>query len=89
MRHLGFPTLDTLGRDLLVVTKWRRAVSLATPFLLTTAFFVFAANGVWIASLVCTMLLTFLTYGSISHDLVHRTLRLPGASNEALLSPRS
>jgi beta-carotene hydroxylase len=85
MRDAGFPTLDALGRDLLDVHVLRRAVSLATPFLLTTAFFLFAANQLWIASLVCTMLLTFLTYGSISHDLVHRTLRLPRASNEVLL----
>jgi beta-carotene hydroxylase len=80
-----FPTLDTLGRDLLAVHTWRRAASLATPFLLTAAFFLFAANGLWLASLVCTMLLTFFTYGSISHDLVHRTLRLPRALNEVLL----
>jgi beta-carotene hydroxylase len=30
MRHLGFPTLDTLGRDLLIVTKWRRALLVAS-----------------------------------------------------------
>jgi beta-carotene hydroxylase len=85
MRDVVFPTLDTLGHDLLAVHVWRRAVSLVAPFLLTTAFFLFAANGLWIASLVCTMLLTFFTYGSISHDLVHRTLRLPNPFNEALL----
>lgn len=54
-----------------------RAVSLATPFLLTTAFFVFAANGVWIASLVCTMLLTFLTYGSIAGLLLASLAAIP------------
>ena len=82
---MDFPSLDTFGRDLLTVHTWRRAVSLTTPFLLTISFFVFAANGLWIASFVCTMLLTFFTYGSISHDLVHRTLRLPRALNEGLL----
>ena len=85
MRDMGFPTLDTIGRDLLAVHVWRRVVSLATPFLLTVAFFLFAASGHWIGSIVCTMLLTFLTYGSISHDLVHRTLRLPRGFNEVLL----
>ena len=82
---VDFPSLDTLGRDLLAVHRWWRAISLATPFLLTISFFIFAAHGLWITSVVCTMLLTFLTYGSISHDLVHRTLRLPSAFNEALL----
>jgi beta-carotene hydroxylase len=82
---VDLPSLNTLGRDLLAVHTWRRAASLATPFLLTAAFFLFAANGLWLASLVCTMLLTFFTYGSISHDLVHRTLRLPHLLNEVLL----
>jgi len=85
MRDADLPSLNLLGRDLLTVRKWRRAVSLTTPFLLTIAFFVFAASGLWIGSIGCTMLLTFLTYGSISHDLVHRTLRLPPSLNEALL----
>ena len=80
-----FPSLDKLGRDLLAVHMWQRAASLATPFLLTTAFFLFAANGLWIASLVCTMHLTFFPYGSISHDSVHRTLWLPRVLNEVLL----
>jgi beta-carotene hydroxylase len=82
---VDLPSLDVLGRDLLVVPVWRRAMSLATPFLLALAFFLCAANGWWIGSIGCTMLLTFVTYGSISHDLVHRTLRLPSALNEGLL----
>jgi len=85
MRDADLPSLNLLGRDLLAVQMWRRAVSLTTPFLLTIAFFVFAARGLWIGSILCTMILTFLTYGSISHDLVHRNLRLPPALNEALL----
>jgi beta-carotene hydroxylase len=37
-------------------------------------------------ALACPVLLSFLTYGSISHDLVHRNLRLPKWLNEVLLS---
>ena len=85
MRTSGFPTLDVLGSDLLTVPAWRRAVSLAAPFLLAIAFFVFAARGSWLPAVAATMLLSFITYGSISHDLVHRTLRLPAALNEVLL----
>lgn len=85
MRDAGLPSLDHLGRDLLVVNVWRRVASLVTPFLLTIAFFVCAANRLWIGSIGCTMLLTFVTYGSISHDLVHRTLRLRPPLNEVLL----
>jgi len=59
---------------------------LATPFLLVLLFFAFAGRGLWLGSLGCAVLLSFLTYGSISHDLVHATLRLPRAVNEVLLS---
>ena len=83
--EVTFPSLDELGRDLLWVSPPRRAVSLAAPFLLVGLFFVFSAQGYWLPALACPVLLSFLTYGSISHDLVHRTLRLPHWANEALL----
>lgn len=70
------PSLDLLGRELLAVPMWRRVVSLTAPFLVAIGFFLGAATGIWIGSMFCAMLLTFLTYGSISHDLVHRTLHL-------------
>jgi beta-carotene hydroxylase len=81
----AMPSLDELGRDLLVVPVWRRVFSLVTPFVLVALFFVLAAQGEWIAALACPVLLSFLTYGSISHDLVHRNLRLPRWLNEVLL----
>jgi len=79
------PSLDEIGRDLLVVPRWRLALTLTTPFALTALFFIFAARQWWIAALACPVLLSFLTYGSISHDLVHRTLAIPRWLNEALL----
>lgn len=82
----GLPTLDDLGRDLLNVAGWRRAWSLAMPFVLTAAFFPLAGSGYYLAALACPVALSFLTYGSISHDLVHRTLRLPHWLNELLLA---
>jgi beta-carotene hydroxylase len=81
----GLPSLDSLGRDLLVLPAWRRVLSLTLPFLLVTAFFVLAAHGFWIGALACPVILSFITYGSISHDLVHRTLALPRWLNDALL----
>jgi beta-carotene hydroxylase len=81
----GLPSLDTLGRDLLVLPAWRRAISLSLPFLLVACFFVSAINGLWLAALACPVILSFITYGSISHDLVHRTLALPRWLNEPLL----
>ena len=81
----ALPALDEMGRDLLEVPVWRRVLSLGAPFALTVAFFLFAQRGLWIAALACPVLSSFLTYGSISHDLVHRNLRLPHALNELLL----
>lgn len=81
----GLPSLDTLGRDLLVLPRWRSTLSLSLPFLLVACFFVLANDGLWIAALACPVVLSFITYGSISHDLVHRTLSLPRWLNEPLL----
>jgi hypothetical protein len=85
MRAKDLPPFDALGRDLLVIHPVRRAASLVMPFVLAIAFFVLAAHSRWAEAIVSAMLLTFLTYGSISHDLVHRTLRLPPAVNEGFL----
>ena len=83
------PSLDLLGADLLVVPTWRRIVSLSTPFVLSVAFFLLARNRLWFGSVACAMVLTFVTYGSISHDLVHGTLRLPRRMAEALFARSS
>ena len=79
------PGIDELGVDLLSVGKWERLYSLALPFLLIAGFFVAGARGWWPVSIACAMAHSFFTYGSVSHDLVHRTLRLPGWLNETLL----
>ncbi|HWW61480.1 MAG TPA: fatty acid desaturase [Thermoanaerobaculia bacterium] len=82
----ALPPLADFGADLLQVPSWRRVLNLATPFAFAAAFFVFGARGWWLAALACTVALSFVTYGSISHDLVHRTLGLPRWLNEILLS---
>jgi beta-carotene hydroxylase len=85
VRALTAPSLDALGRDLLIVSRLRVAISLMMPFVFAAAFFVAMAGGHVMASIACTMLLTFFTYGSISHDLVHGTLRLPRRVVDVLL----
>ena len=82
----ALPSLEEIGHDLLVVPLWRRTLSLIVPFVLVPLFFLFAARGWWIAALGCPVILSFVTYGSVSHDLVHRTLNLPQWLNEILLS---
>ncbi len=80
------PTLGELGRDLLDVALWRVAVSLATPFVLAGAYFAVAGAGWWPVAVGCVVALSFVTYGSVSHDLVHRTLRLPKQWNDIFLT---
>jgi beta-carotene hydroxylase len=79
------PTLNELGRDLLRVNRGAVFLSLLFPFLLTSSFFLFVTLQWWIPALACPVLLSFFTYGSISHDLVHRNLGLPRRLNDLLL----
>jgi beta-carotene hydroxylase len=80
------PPLRELGEDLLRTTPLRRGVTLAVPFLCTAAYFVCALRGYWPLAVLAVMALSFFTYGSTSHDLVHRTLGLRRWANDLLLS---
>jgi beta-carotene hydroxylase len=80
------PSLAELGVDLLRVTAFQRLTSVTLPFLCVAAYFVFASFRLWPLAVLTLMYLSFITYGSISHDLVHRTLGLPRRWNEVLLS---
>lgn len=79
------PSLTELGLDLLDVTPWERASALGLPFALAAGCFAFGWAGLWVPAIACVVGQSFYTYASVSHDLVHRTLRLPRGVNEALL----
>lgn len=81
-----FPKLSVLGLDLLRITPVHRAVTLAIPFICVALYFSFAFWGYWMIAIVTLMYLSFCTYGSISHDLVHRTLGLSKPANNIFLS---
>ena len=80
------PKLADLGVDLLRISRTRQVVSLAIPFGCVAAYFVFATMRLWPLAVAALVYLSFVTYGSISHDLVHRTLGLPRRWNELLLT---
>lgn len=80
------PTLDTLGRDLLHITHRQRVLTVLTPFLTAAAYLAFAHFRLWPLAVLALMYLSFVTYGSISHDLVHRTLGLPRRVNDFFLT---
>src|SRR5688572_14933351 len=79
------PTLQELGNDLTHVSPFRRWLTLLGPFAWFAGYFVLAVFGLWIPAVACVVAFSFFTYGSISHDLVHRNLGLPRRLNSALL----
>ena len=83
-QHL--PTLGQLGADLLDVSPLRVLWTLALPFVAMGCYAIFAWWRVWPLAVASVMMLSFVTYGSTSHDLVHRTLGLPRRLNDFLLS---
>ena len=80
------PTVDDLGTDLLRISPMRRVFSLLIPFACVILYGVFAWLRWWPFAVLALMYLSFATYGSISHDLVHHTLGLSRRWNETLLT---
>lgn len=82
---LRIPSLRELGPDLTRISVQRRFLSLLLPFLWCGAYFAFAVAGWWTLAVFALVALSFVTYGSVSHDLVHRSLGLPRRTNDVLL----
>ncbi len=69
-----------------MVSTGQKCFALSAPIILVGAYFILAAYQIWWAALLCPILTSFFTYGSVSHDLVHRNLGLPKWLNEGLLT---
>jgi len=82
---LEAPSLRELGLDLLRVSPRQRLVSLSLPFFWCASYFGLAALGWWPLAVLALVALSFVTYGSTSHDLVHRNLGLSRTANDILL----
>ena len=80
------PTLDDLGPDLLRINAVQRISSVLLPFACVALYVTFATLRLWPVAVLALVYLSFVTYGSISHDLVHRTLGLPRRWNEFFLT---
>lgn len=80
------PTLKELGDDLRILSRGQLASTLLIPFIFLILYFVLATTGYWVLAILFTMGLSFTTYGSTSHDLVHENLRLNKTVNTILLS---
>ncbi len=84
--HMNRPRISELGIDLLRVTHWQLARSIALPLIAFASFWFFAAMEWWFLAVFSTVVLSFVTYGSTSHDLVHANLGLKRLPNDILLS---
>src|SRR5690242_9347406 len=80
------PSLRDLGLDLLQLTRFQRAPTVFIPFACVAFYAVLASLGSWPLAVLTLMYRRFATYGSISHDLVHRTLGLPRRLNDVFLT---
>jgi beta-carotene hydroxylase len=90
-KHQSIVTHPTLPKaadlaDLSSVTGLQRAVTLALPFVCAVFYFCFAVLEWWPPAVVSLMYLSFITYGSTSHDLVHGSLGLRNRTNNLFLS---
>ncbi len=83
---LCLPSFKEISLGLTKLSGLRLFVSLSLPFLWCGLYFAFAAAELWTAAIFCLAALSFTTYGSISHDLVHANLGLPRRMNHVLLS---
>jgi len=80
------PKLSELGIDLVHLSRWQVFRALALPFIAFASYWLFASSGHWIPAVATLMILSFVTYGSTSHDLVHGSLLLPRLANDILLA---
>jgi len=80
------PTIHQLGTDLLIISKIKLLQTILEPFLFFALYIVFALYDYWILAILSTVAMSFTTYGSTSHDLVHMNLGLNRKWNDLLLS---
>ena len=80
------PRLPELGLDLCKITPAQRVLTVALPFIFAGIYFYAAFTGHWVLAVAALVYLSFVTYGSTSHDLVHRNLGLSATANEIFLT---
>lgn len=84
-RQYGLPELKDLAPELVRVPRWEAILSLAIPWICLVIYLLSAQRGWWLLASLGVVLLSFFTYGSISHDLVHGNLGLRRPFNDLLL----
>ena len=81
----GLSELRNLAPELAKLPRWEASLSLVVPWACLSIYILAAWLGWWPLAVLAVVLLSFFTYGSISHDLVHGNLGLPRRLNDLLL----
>src|SRR3954453_8404177 len=84
--RVEMPRLREFAPDLTRISKVRLVWSLLLPFIWVGLYVLFAYRDYWGLAVGCLVCLSFITYGSISHDLVHANLGLPRRMNDFFLT---
>jgi beta-carotene hydroxylase len=84
--EVTLPPLGDFAGDLTHVGRLRLVWTLALPFVWIALYLLFATWRWWPLAVACLVCLSFVTYGSISHDLVHRNLGLRKGINDFFLT---
>src|SRR6187401_2932627 len=79
--EVTLPPLGDFAGDLTHVGRLRLVWTLALPFVWIALYLLFATWRWWPLAVACLVCLSFVTYGSISHDLVHGNLGLRRRTN--------
>jgi beta-carotene hydroxylase len=79
------PSIHELGLELLNLSKLQLFMTILQPFAFFILYFIFAFHEYYIPAFFCTLGLSFTTYGSTSHDLVHMNLKINRYVNDLLL----
>src|SRR5437016_8477117 len=80
------PKLSALCKELLELTAAQQVLTLALPFIFAGIYFYAAFTRQWLIAVASVVYLSFVTYGSTSHDLVHGNLGLSKSINEIFLT---
>ncbi len=86
MSKISHPTIKELGLDLLVITRWKLYWTILEPIIFFVLYIICAFYNAIIPAILSVIVMSYFTYGSTSHDLVHRNLKLNRKLNDILLS---
>lgn len=82
----NLPSFESLKSELPPITTWEKWSVVLIPLMTITAYFVFASLRWYVPALLTLVYLSFATYGSCCHDLVHGNIGISRRASNLWLS---